>query len=140
MKNMSNGKKFLVAALVLVGFALISALSDTSSPSTQSASVYQGESQVYQPVVQPTVTQPTPAPEKSVQTLQPAIQQTDAQPSLSNSSYYVNSTGNKVHSPAYTSDDSVPAGASARCRDGSYSFSQHRSGTCSRHGGVSEWL
>jgi len=34
----------------------------------------------------------------------------------------------------------VPSGASARCRDGTYSFSQHRSGTCSYHGGVSEWL
>jgi hypothetical protein len=29
----------------------------------------------------------------------------------------------------------APAGATARCRDGTYSFSQHRSGTCSHHGG-----
>ena len=29
---------------------------------------------------------------------------------------------------------------SARCKDGSLSYSQHRSGTCSRHGGVGEWL
>jgi hypothetical protein len=43
-----------------------------------------------------------------------------------------------VHSPAYS--DSVPAGASAKCRDGTYSFSQSRRGTCSRHGGVAEWL
>ncbi|TMB00496.1 MAG: DUF3761 domain-containing protein [Deltaproteobacteria bacterium] len=28
----------------------------------------------------------------------------------------------------------------ARCKDGSLSYSQHRSGTCSRHGGVGEWL
>ncbi|MGV9667675.1 DUF3761 domain-containing protein [Nocardia niigatensis] len=34
----------------------------------------------------------------------------------------------------------VPDGATARCRDGAYSFSRHRSGTCSGHGGVSEWL
>jgi len=34
----------------------------------------------------------------------------------------------------------VPAGATARCRDGAYSFSQSRSGTCSGHGGVAEWL
>lgn len=33
-----------------------------------------------------------------------------------------------------------PAGASARCRDGSFSFSAHRSGTCSHHGGVVQWL
>jgi hypothetical protein len=28
----------------------------------------------------------------------------------------------------------------ARCKDGTMSYSQHRSGTCSRHGGVAEWL
>jgi hypothetical protein len=35
---------------------------------------------------------------------------------------------------------SVPPGASARCADGTYSYSQHRSGTCSDHGGVAVWL
>lgn len=34
----------------------------------------------------------------------------------------------------------VPAGATARCRDGTYSFSRNRRGTCSHHGGVAEWL
>lgn len=33
-----------------------------------------------------------------------------------------------------------PAGATARCNDGTYSFSQHRRGTCSSHGGVAEFL
>lgn len=33
-----------------------------------------------------------------------------------------------------------PASAqTAVCRDGSYSYSQHRSGTCSHHGGVARW-
>jgi hypothetical protein len=41
---------------------------------------------------------------------------------------------------AATPLDSVPIGASARCRDGTYSFSRHRRGTCSYHGGVEEWL
>ena len=41
--------------------------------------------------------------------------------------------------PAISSSQ-VPAGASARCRDGTYSFSQSRQGTCSHHGGVAEWL
>jgi Protein of unknown function (DUF3761) len=35
---------------------------------------------------------------------------------------------------------SPPAGASAVCRDGTYSYSQHHSGTCSHHGGVAKWL
>lgn len=31
-------------------------------------------------------------------------------------------------------------GPTALCRDGTYSYSQHRRGTCSWHGGVAEWL
>lgn len=38
------------------------------------------------------------------------------------------------------SETSPPAGATALCRDGTYSFSQHRRGTCSHHGGVKKWL
>ena len=30
--------------------------------------------------------------------------------------------------------------ATARCNDGTYSYSSNRSGTCSHHGGVKEWL
>lgn len=41
--------------------------------------------------------------------------------------------------PAATAS-SPPPGATALCRDGTYSFSQHRSGTCSYHGGVARWL
>jgi hypothetical protein len=33
-----------------------------------------------------------------------------------------------------------PPGATAQCRDGTYSYSQHHSGTCSYHGGVAVWL
>lgn len=51
---------------------------------------------------------------------------------------YVNSAGNTVCSP-YNAP-STPAGATAQCRDGTYSFSQSRSGTCSHHGGVAAWL
>jgi hypothetical protein len=34
----------------------------------------------------------------------------------------------------------VPEQPSALCNDGTYSYSQHRRGTCSWHGGVSKWL
>ena len=34
----------------------------------------------------------------------------------------------------------APAGATAICRDGTYSYSQNHSGTCSHHGGVRQWL
>jgi len=34
----------------------------------------------------------------------------------------------------------APADATAQCNDGTFSNSQHRSGTCSHHGGVKKWL
>jgi Protein of unknown function (DUF3761) len=59
---------------------------------------------------------------------------------LSNHNTYTNRDGNTVHAPARSLSGKAPQGATARCRDGSYSFSRHRSGTCSRHGGVADWL
>jgi len=35
---------------------------------------------------------------------------------------------------------SAPTGATARCNDGTYSYSQHHQGSCSHHGGVATWL
>jgi len=52
--------------------------------------------------------------------------------------YYRNSDGNCVRRPEQAA--AAPAGATARCSDGKYSFSQHRQGTCSGHGGVAQWL
>jgi hypothetical protein len=66
--------------------------------------------------------------------------QSQPQATLPQPSYYTNSSGNTVQSPTKSQDGSVPAGASARCRDGTYSFSQSRRGTCSHHGGVANWL
>jgi Protein of unknown function (DUF3761) len=42
--------------------------------------------------------------------------------------------------PTATSSNTDPTGATAKCKDGTYSKSAHRSGTCSSHGGVAEWL
>jgi hypothetical protein len=51
---------------------------------------------------------------------------------------YTNVDGNCISGPV-DSPSGPPPGASARCGDGTYSFSQHRSGTCSHHGGVATW-
>lgn len=51
---------------------------------------------------------------------------------------YVNSRGHCVHRPMKA--NRAPVGATAKCRDGTYSFSQSRRGTCSWHGGVAQWL
>jgi len=53
---------------------------------------------------------------------------------------YKNSQGVWVPSPQRTPYNEPPQGASAMCRDGTYSFSQSRRGTCSHHGGVAQWL
>jgi hypothetical protein len=63
-----------------------------------------------------------------------AARQQQQSSACSNGSY-VNSAGNTVCSPSSNS-----SGATAQCRDGSYSYSQSRSGTCSGHGGVASWL
>lgn len=52
--------------------------------------------------------------------------------------YYTNKAGQRVQSP--TRANAAPEGATAQCRDGSYSFSQSRRGTCSHHGGVDRWM
>ncbi|WP_370968328.1 DUF3761 domain-containing protein [Amycolatopsis sp. cg9] len=70
---------------------------------------------------------PKPAPKTSAQAA--------PKPAECGADYYRNSDGNCVHRP---SDN--PSGATAVCKDGSYSYSQHRSGTCSGHGGVRTWL
>jgi hypothetical protein len=51
---------------------------------------------------------------------------------------YVNSKGQTVPRPENCS--TAPKGATAQCRDGTYSFSKNRRGTCSHHGGVAKWL
>jgi len=62
-----------------------------------------------------------------------------AEDTLVEHGHYINRAGETVHSPAHTRHGERPEGSSARCRDGTYSFSRHRSGTCSHHGGVATW-
>jgi hypothetical protein len=54
------------------------------------------------------------------------------------SAYYQARSGHSVHRPMHA--ESRPDGATARCRDGTWSFSESRRGTCSHHGGVAAWL
>jgi hypothetical protein len=75
------------------------------------------------PAAAPAPTTPAPAPAPT--------------PTCTNGTY-VNSAGNTVCSPE--TSPTTPAGATAQCVDGTYSFSQSRSGTCSHHGGVAQWL
>lgn len=115
-------------------------------PSSQTANVAQQITQPANSSVAPITQSIAPPAPQSQPEQQSAVQPTAAQPApqvqqtqLSNDNYYTNSDGNTVHSPAY-SNNGVPAGATAQCADGTYSFSQHRSGTCSHHGGVMQWF
>jgi hypothetical protein len=72
------------------------------------------------------------------QPIQQQQQQENPKPKCTDTGTYVNSKGQTVKRPENCSG--VPQGATAQCRDGSYSFSQSRRGTCSRHGGVAKWL
>lgn len=37
-------------------------------------------------------------------------------------------------------NDNNPAGATAQCKDGTFSHAAHHAGACSHHGGVAKWL
>ncbi len=123
-------KRYLVPAGLLGVFLIAGAMGDNSTPVP--ASVQLNAPVNEQPIIPSQVTTQKP----TVTPIQSPVK--DTSPDLSNDNYYTNSAGNEVHSPAYA--PSVPAGASALCRDGTYSFSQSRRGTCSHHGGVAQWL
>ena len=115
-----------LVALPAASFALVvTSPRPTPSPSPSSTPVpaVGGDgTSVATPVSTPT-TPPTPAPTPvptALPTAQPTTAPTVAPP------------------PAQTTDPL--AGVTAICVDGSYSYSAHRSGTCSHHGGVAQWI
>ncbi|WP_329055568.1 DUF3761 domain-containing protein [Amycolatopsis sp. NBC_01488] len=99
---------------------------ETPVTTTSEAPVVTTE-QAVAPAPKTTAAKPKAAPKTTAQAA--------PKPAECGADYYVNSSGNCVHRP---SDN--PSGATALCKDGTYSYSQHRSGTCSGHGGVRTWL
>lgn len=67
----------------------------------------------------------------------PVVQAAASKTSPSADRYYTNAYRNRVLRPYIA--PSIPYGATAKCRDNTFSFSQTRRGTCSHHGGVSTW-
>lgn len=92
------------------------------------------------PVAPNPVAKPAPVPtHKAIAPTTKSVKSSSSgESSACGADYYRNSDGNCVHDPVQA--PSAPSGATALCHDGTYSFSQHRSGTCSGHGGVAEWL
>jgi hypothetical protein len=104
------------------------------------------------PVVQPLAAPPSSKPvEKSspkpvakpkpvAQPSEPAPAPVDeTPPATCDAQHYKNDAGECVPRPDASSsvDNEKP---SARCKDGKFSYSKSRPGTCSGHGGVDEWL
>jgi len=81
-------------------------------------------------------TQPASAAKTTTASASPKPNQDQA--NCTNNGTYENRKGETVPRPENCS--SAPKGATAQCRDGSYSFSRSRSGTCSHHGGVAKWF
>lgn len=119
-----------LVALSILSLVFLQALFTGGQPNTAPSQSGQTQSQVK---YAETTNQVSPTPSTQVpESSQPSNSE------LSNDNYYTNSGGDTIHSPAYS--NTIPAGATAICGDGTYSFSQHRSGTCSHHGGVYQWL
>jgi hypothetical protein len=131
MKSMGLRKiRILLLGLVLMGSGCVSDLPQNSN------SLYAPPNQAIEQTTQQIpnqIQQINTVPTKTV-----IQQEVDLNTETAPNGYYKNVDGNSVPSPYIA--PSAPAGASAQCRDGTYSFSQHRQGTCSGHGGVSRWL
>jgi hypothetical protein len=85
------------------------------------------------------VSQSQSAPPSSTDsTATPKAKPDPTKSNCTNNGTYVNSQGQTVNRPEICSV--APKGATAQCRDGTYSFSRSRRGTCSHHGGVAKWL
>jgi hypothetical protein len=112
-----------------------------AAPPADLPASHAGQPQTLTSAPRPAPTQ-APQPAKAVRPAKSPPPPTKTQPQspavICGGDYYTNSSGNCVHRPEAA--PSAPSGATAKCKDGTYSYSQHRQGTCSRHGGVANWL
>lgn len=123
--------------LLLLSFSLLlSGCTANYDVPTQPVQPYKEYPAIVETIKEQPITNKAVVPSASDSVGQQIKDETDNS-NLSNDNSYINVDGNEIHSPAYA--NSIPPGASAICRDGTYSFSQHRQGTCSGHGGVATW-
>ncbi len=123
----------IIAAVVLI----TASQSSTPLPASQSANL-QTASQSASNASDSSATDSTSSTSSDSSAINAAPATPSPQPTECTNGTYVSNDGNTVCRPEVSS--TVPAGATAQCVDGTYSFSQHRSGTCSHHGGVAGWL
>ena len=138
-RNFTSLKTILIALVALTVIGGVSAAGGDKHSDEAAVQGLQAVAVSPSPTVQPTPTA-TPAPTVSPTpkpTPQPTIAPVQTQISAPCGTY-INSAGHRVPRPC--DYDSAPSGATAKCADGTYSYSESRRGTCSHHGGVAKWL
>jgi hypothetical protein len=115
-----QGKAPLTAQFTLPGVTLEGTVSRTFKPSAAAAPPAKAATAKTAAPAPAATPAPTAAPAKTSSKATPAAASSSSAPTIS--------------------DAAAPAGSTAKCKDGTYSKSQHHSGTCSHHGGVAAWL
>jgi hypothetical protein len=131
MKNITVAA-LLAAPLLVLAMAMPSFADTTCKDGTTTTSTGKGTCSGHGGVQKAATPAATAAPPAA------AAPKTPAAPAASTTAAKT-STATKS-APTSTAGNTDPTGASAKCKDGTYSKSAHRSGTCSSHGGVAEWL
>lgn len=128
-----------LAAALTLGFGAV-ACDDSAEPAgtkpTPSASAPATPAGTPEP--EPTRSSPSPEPGSASPTPPaPAPTPKEEAPASAGGS---TTTGGTTATGGSGSTGGSHSGASAVCNDGSTSYSAHRRGTCSHHGGVAQWL
>ena len=125
---------FLVFALSLPAWAADSSDPTTCKDGTTSAATGKGACSGHGGVQKASKTKPAAATAAATTPAAPAAAAAAAPTAAAKTSTATKSV------PTASASNTDPTGATAKCKDGTYSKSQHHAGTCSSHGGVAEWL
>jgi Protein of unknown function (DUF3761) len=134
-----QGKTPITAQFTLPGITLEGTVSRTFKPTGAAAA--SAKTPASTTATSPAATAAPTAPAASAKTARKSS--TTATPTTAPqpiSPTTASTSGSSAGTAPTVADAAAPAGSTAKCKDGTYSKSQHHSGTCSHHGGVAAWL
>lgn len=149
--NNYNRVGFVAASLIIAAFSLSSRAADAPAPTTckdgttstatgrGACSGHGGVQKGLKSAASSGVPSSNKAAEASTAPSAPASASASSAPGPTAAAGQATKPASKA-APTATAGNSDPAGATAKCKDGTFSHSQHHSGTCSSHGGVAQWL